>query len=75
MRDIIVQEILIKSLTRLYEMDYDNIRFGVSERNICARLAHRMENLMRKYDQLNGVEYFKGYFADVEYNRMGNGDL
>ena len=32
MRDIIVQEILIKSLTRLYEMDYDNIRFGVSER-------------------------------------------
>lgn len=34
MRDIIVQEILIKSLTRLYEMDYDNIRFGVSERNI-----------------------------------------
>ena len=49
MRDIIVQEILIKSLTRLYEMDYDNIRFGVSERNICARLAHHMENLMRKY--------------------------
>lgn len=75
MRDIIVQEILIKSLTRLYEMDYDNIRFGVSERNICARLAHHMENLMRKYDQLNGVECFKGYFADVEYNRMGNGDL
>ena len=75
MRVIIVNEILMPSLKMLYSVDYDNIRFGVSERNICARLAHHMENLMRKYDQLNGVECFKGYFADVEYNRMGNGDL
>ena len=75
MKDIIVREILIPSLKRLYAVDYENIRFGVSERNICARLAHHMENLMRRYEQLNGVECFKGYFADVEYNRMGNGDL
>ena len=70
-----MNKILLPSLKVLYSVDYDNIRFGVSERNICARLAHHMENLMRKYDQLNGVECFKGYFADVEYNRMGNGDL
>lgn len=50
MRDIILNEVLIPSLRVLYEMDHDNIRFGVSERNICARLAHHMECLMRKYD-------------------------
>ena len=75
MRDIIVHEILIPSLKRLYAVDYNIIRFGVSERNICARLAHHMENLMRKYDKVNGEDVFHDYFADVEYNRMGNGDL
>lgn len=75
MREIIVHEILIPSLKRLYAVDYDNIRFGVSERNICARLAHHMENLMRRYDEMNGEGLFGEYFADVEYNRMGNGDL
>lgn len=75
MRTIIIHEILIPSLERLYAVDYDNIRFGVSERNICARLAHHMENLMRRYDEVNGEEIFREYFADVEYNRMGNGDL
>lgn len=75
MRDIIVKEILIPSLKILYAVDYDNIRFRVSERNICARLAHHMENLMRRYDEMNGRGLFKEYFADVEYNRMGNGDL
>lgn len=56
-------------------MDYDNIRFGVSERNICARLAHHIENFMRWYDLLYDDSPFTGYFADVEYNRMGNGDI
>lgn len=74
MRDVIVHEILIPALKRLYELDYDNIRFGVSERNICARLSHHMENLMRRYDEVNGDGLFGEYFADVEYNRMGNGD-
>lgn len=75
MREIIVREILIPSLKRLYAVDYDNIRYGVSERNICARLAHHMENLMRIYDEVNSEEIFQEFFADVEYNRMGNGDL
>ena len=73
-RDIIIHDILIPSLKRLYQRDYDNIRFEVSERNICARLAHHMENIMREYDCSNNSNYFCNYYADVEYNRMGNGD-
>lgn len=74
-RNIIIYDILIPSLKRLYQVDYDNIRFGVSERNICARLAHHMENIMREYDESHSTMYFHNYYADVEYNRMGNGDL
>lgn len=75
MKNIIIIEILIPSLQRLYQIDYDNIKFGVSERNICARLAHHIENVMREYDQMNNSRLFQGYYADVEYNRMGDGCL
>ena len=73
--NIIINDILIPSLKRLYQVDYENILFGVSERNICARLAHHMENIMREYDSSHSTKYFRNYYADVEYNRMGNGDL
>ena len=75
MKEIIIQGILIPSLFRLYNEDYDNIICGVSERNICARLAHHMENIMREFDLKHHTDYFAHYFADVEYNRMGNGIL
>ena len=75
MRNVIINDILIPSLKQLYQVNYDNIRFGVSERNICARLAHYMENIMREYDSSHSTRYFRNYYADVEYNRMGNGDL
>ena len=74
MKDIILNEILIPSLKRLYQEDYNNIKFGVSERNICARLAHHMENMMREYDDQHYPSQFQDYYADVEYNRMSNGD-
>lgn len=74
-RDIIIDDILQPSLCRLYEMDYDNIRFGVSERNICGRLAYHMENIMREFDRDHNSDLFIHYYADVEYNRMGNGEL
>lgn len=74
-RDIIIYDILQPSLCRLYEMDYDNICFGVSERNICGRLAHHLDNIMRKFDRDHNSGLFIHYYADVEYNRMGNGDL
>ena len=74
MKDIILNEILIPSLKKLYQEDYNNIKFGVSERNICARLAHHMENIMREYDNHHYPSQFQDYYADVEYNRMSNGD-
>lgn len=74
-KDIVLHDILIPSLCRLYKEDYYNIKYGVSERNVCARLAHHMENIMREYDAKNRTSQFASYYADVEYNRMGNGDL
>ena len=72
---IVLHDILIPSIFKLYKEDFSNIRFGVSERNICARLAHHMENIMREYDTKNKTSFFMSYYADVEYNRMGNGDM
>lgn len=69
MRDIIIYDILVPSLQRLYEMDYFNIYYGASERCICARLAHHMENIMR----CTAHPGLDNYFVDVEYNRMGTG--
>lgn len=75
MRNIILWNILFPALQKLYKIDVDNIKNGVSERNICARLALHIENTMREYDTYNKTSLFTNYFADVEYNRMGNGDL
>lgn len=74
-RNIIINEILIPSLRKMYEMDYNNIRIGVSERNICARLAYHIENTMRDYDEVHDNKLFLNYYADVEYNRLNNGNL
>ena len=72
---IVLHGILIPSICKLYKEDFSNIRFDVSERNICARLAHHMENIMREYDAKNRTSFFTSYYTDVEYNRMGNGDM
>ncbi len=74
-KNLLISEILIPSLNKLYEMDFFNILMGVSERNICARLAHHLENTMRDYDREHESSLFHGYYVDVEYNRMGLGDL
>ncbi len=73
LRNIVIDYILIPSLRRLYEVDYVNIKYGVSERNICARLAHHMENIMREYERTNNYYDFHNCYADVEYNRTGDG--
>lgn len=75
MEDLIIWEILIPSLRKLYQMDFSNIENGVSERNICARLALHLENNMRDYDTSHNNQIFQHYYADVEYNRMANGAL
>lgn len=69
LKEIVICNILIPSLRRLYQIDYKNIEDDVSERNICARLAHHMENIMREYDKNNSPK-FSEYYVDVEYNRM-----
>ena len=74
MRDIIINEILVPSLQRLYKVDYWNIYYGVSERNICARLAYHIEVKMRKYDKVHNSCLFRGYYTDVECDKMNNGD-
>ena len=68
-RNSIIDGFLIPSLQRLYEKDYFNIRIGVSERNICARLAHHMETIMHEKDN------FRDYLADVEDNRKNDGTI
>lgn len=70
-RDIVIYDIMVPSLRILYEEDYFNISVGVSERNICARLAHHMEIQMREF---NHSKVFDDYYVDVEYNRMGYGN-
>lgn len=75
MKQILEDFILIPALKRLFIFDYNNIKYDVSERNICARLAHYLENIIREYDQNNKSSYFEDYYADVEYNRMGDGSL
>lgn len=70
LKEIIINEILMPSLYRLYEEDYFNIYYHATERNICARLAHHMENIMRCCD--NNM-LFGSYYVDVEYNLMGAG--
>ena len=73
--EFIIDKVLVPSVIKLYKIDYNNIRIGVSERNICARLAHHMENIMRDYDKNNHRNLFSRYFADIEYDKMNNGDL
>lgn len=70
-KDIIIYGILVPSILRLYEEDYFNINAGVSERNICARLAHHMEIQIR---ECHNSCIFDDYYVDVEYNRMGYGN-
>ena len=60
-----VREMVEKSISILYKIDRDNIKDGVSERNLCARLA------LYLHEELNNSPFSNNYYVDVEYNRMG----
>lgn len=62
-----IKDILVKALDKLYHIDKKNIRDGVSERNLCARLAMYIEQKMRRSS-------IRGYYVDVEYNRQRKQD-
>ena len=65
-----LKKILILGIKELYSHDFKNIDDEVSERNLCARLAHYMECILKRNENLS---LFSRYFVDVEYNRMANG--
>ena len=77
MNDIkkLIMYIFLNSVEDVYLYDAVNIGDGVSEWNICARLAMYFEKRMHAYDYLHRTEKFKNYYADVEYNRSYNGNL
>ena len=71
----IILIILHNSLEDVYASDKVNLNDGVSEWNICARIAMYMEKRMRAFDFLYRTELFKNYYVDVEYNRSYNGSV
>ncbi|QYJ78260.1 hypothetical protein [Shewanella acanthi] len=61
-------QVFDKALKIFFEAEAQNILSGVSERNLCARLAMHLQILANE----NG---FAGYYADPEYNRKQNGKV
>lgn len=70
----VLLKLLLRAIENVYDQDYRNLSLEVSERNLCGRLAFHLENLMRQYDKDHNKSLFKGYFVDIEYNRMENLD-
>ncbi|WP_448249870.1 hypothetical protein [Thalassotalea agariperforans] len=59
-------QIFEQSLHQFFEREAQNILSGVSERNLCSRLAIPLEAITHQ----NGLT---DYYADTEYNRKQNG--
>lgn len=58
-----------ESLENFFSREIENILSGVSERNLCGRLAIYVDRLLPKY-------LLKDYYvADPEYNRMQDGKI
>lgn len=62
------EHIFNDALTAFLESEKDLLLSDVSERSICARLAHYMERQLE-------TEGIKGYYADAEYNRKQGGKV
>ncbi len=64
-----LRDLFIESLNGFFSKEIDNILSGVSERNLCARLAIYVDRLLDKH-LLN-----ERYIVDAEYNRMQDGQI
>ncbi|MCT0217843.1 hypothetical protein KQ304_02345 [Synechococcus sp. CS-1329] len=64
--EFVLSKVFEKTLEQFLEKEAQNILSGVSERNLCARMAMFLQILAND----NG---FSGYYADPEYNRKQNG--
>ncbi len=63
-----LSQVFDKALMVFFETEAKNILSGVSERNLCARLAMPLQIIANEND-------FAGYYADPEYNRKQNGKV
>jgi hypothetical protein len=63
-----MREIFYPSFERFVQRERINILKGVSERNLCGRLALSLEEEVRRAG-------LQGYYADPEYNRMQDGRI
>lgn len=63
-----LRDIFFDSVSQFLTSERENISSGVSERNLCARLAFILENKAKEI----GLSEF---FVDPEYNRMQNGKV
>ena len=54
-------DIFKDALDEFFVSEAQNILSGVSERNLCARLAMQLERIANE-------KGFHGYYADTEYN-------
>lgn len=61
-----IKRVFQTALSQFIREESDHIRTGVSERNLCARLAPVLECVAIDHGLV-------GYFADAEYNRKQNG--
>jgi hypothetical protein len=61
-------EIFNATLKIFLDQEAENISSGVSERNLCGRLALYLDEQVKKHK-------ITGYFVDAEYNRMQNGRI
>ncbi|MBS0045159.1 hypothetical protein KFE26_23210 [Shewanella sp. M16] len=61
-------QIFKQSLHKFFKTEAKNILSGVSERNLCSRLAIPLEILAHQHDLTD-------YYADIEYNRKQNGKV
>lgn len=61
-----LNQIFEQSLQQFFQREAQNILSGVSERNLCSRLAIPLETITHQ----NGLS---AYYADTEYNRKQNG--
>jgi hypothetical protein len=64
----LLQEMFDSAMDQLILFDLSNIVNDVCERNLCSRLAVYLEHLI-------AADHLDGYYADVEYNRMRDGQI
>lgn len=66
--EVMLARVLRTAVFQFLDGETENILSGVSERNLCGRLAPILENVAKEYRLTE-------YFADIEYNRKQNGQI